>query len=119
MAMFKPTVNEVANDIKLGTVNAGIASVSVASAGAITDFELKVRLQPQGKAELLDVSSRGTLPDGKIYNALGSCMQEQLETWEAGEQNGRPDLEATIKLQMKEASKGPNVTRAEVILSGR
>lgn len=89
------------------------------SAGAITDFELKVRLQPQGKAELLDVSSRGTLPDGKIYNALGSCMQEQLETWEVGEQNGRPDLEATIKLQMKEASKGPNVTRAEVILSGR
>lgn len=89
------------------------------SAGAITDLDLKVRLQPGGKVELLDVSSRGTLSDGQIYNALGACMQEQLGTWEVGEQAGRPDLEASIKLQMKEASRGPTITSSEVILSGR
>ncbi len=87
--------------------------------GAITDLSLHVRIQPAGKVELLNVESKGTLQDGSLYGKLGQCMQQQLEQWSIYEQDGRPDLEAKVELQMKEASRGPKVERSDVLLFGR
>ena len=87
--------------------------------GAITDLSLSVRVKPDGGAELLDASSRGTLGDGGVYQELGECLAGQLPAWQLEEDLSRPDLKATVTLQMKDAARGPSVVSAEATLSER
>ena len=86
--------------------------------GAITEVNLDVQLRPDGKVELLGLSTSGTIASQTIYDKASDCIAGGVSKWSVSEFPGLP-VTAAMKIQIADAKKGPKFERIKTTLSTR
>lgn len=86
--------------------------------GAITEVNLDVQLRPDGKVELLGLSTSGTIASQTIYDKASDCIAGGGSKWSVSEFPGLP-VTAAMKIQIADAKKGPKFERIKTTLSTR
>lgn len=76
------------------------------SAGAITDVDLSIRARPDGKVELVNIQSSGSVADGGIYDQAVECIAKTLPEWVMTEFPGDPVV-IELELRLADDKRGP------------
>lgn len=85
------------------------------SDGALTDVDLSIRALPDGKVELVNIQTSGTIADGSVYDAAVACIAGTLPEWVMTSFPGSP-VEIEMEIRIKDDRRGPKFEEVRVKL---